>query len=355
MLLLTPGPVPVPDFIQQALMRPVIPHRGKIFEGIYSQLLERLQYLFQTTHPVCTMIGSGTLGVEAAMYSLLRPGEPVLVVNIGKFSERWADYARVLGLDTHEVRKSWGQTITPAELQAAAEAIPGLRGVVITHCETSTGVAVDLEEISYALRQVCPEVLIIVDAITTAGAIPLYADAWDLDCVVTASQKALMNPAGLVCFGVSPRGQEALRETHAADYRNLLNYLRQAAKGSYPYTPPVQLLYGVDEALAYIGRETLPVIWNRTHTAARFFRAGLETLGGKLFPESPSDSLTAFSLPGHNPDVVRKYMSEVHQVILSGGQGHLTSQIARVSHMGMADITAMKTALTALEAALQQN
>jgi aspartate aminotransferase-like enzyme len=331
--LLTPGPVPVPEFVQQALQRPVIPHRSAEFEAFYAELLSGLRYLFQTEGAVGSLISSGTGGVESLMYSLIQPGEEVVVVENGKFSQRWALHARQLGASPRVLQKPWGQSASPSEITEALQALNEPRALVLTHCETSTGALLDLEEIAFAVREAFPEVLILVDAITTVGAQAFYFDAWGIDGAVAASQKALMNPAGISVFALSERARARLRDTHPGDYQNLLNYLSWAEKNNYPYTPPVSLLYGLQAALASLQDQRLPVVWNQTQAAARSFRNGLARLGGELLPEAPSFSLTAFSFPDRSAADLLKDL-KAQGFWLSGGQGPLKGKILRVSHMG---------------------
>ncbi len=333
--LLTPGPVDVPDFVMQAIAKPVIPHRSPAFEAFYHDLLRDLTYLFQTQQQTCCMIGSGTYGVESAMYSLFRPGDQVMIISMGKFSQRWVDYASILQLDAIVIDKEWGQTVSISELAEVLKEHPGCKGVMITHCETSTGVLVDLEEIVWNLKQVKEELLVCVDAITSVGAVPFYFDAWMIDCAVVASQKSLMNPAGVCAFALSTHAEKHMVQTHASDARNLYNYIDFARKHNFPYTPPVQLLYGMKASLEYIQKLTLPTIWNQVHHKARVFRNGLAEIDGVLFGADYSSSLTAFSLPGSDLSEIKEKLEKDFHIILSGGQGHLKGQILRISHMGM--------------------
>jgi aspartate aminotransferase-like enzyme len=332
-ILLTPGPCPVPSFVAEAIAMPVMPHRTAGFEAFFGEMKEGLRYLFQTEAHVCGMMGSGTMGVEAAMYSLFKEGDAVLVPDFGKFSRRWVDYGKLMGLNLSTLTKKWGEEPSVVEFLEKAQNIPDLKGVVLTHCETSTGVAIDLEEMAFVLRRALPEVLLLVDAVSSVGAIPFYFDAWDLDCAVVASQKALMNPAGTVYVAFSERGRRAVRQTHPSDGRNLWNYLDFADRNSFPYTPPVQLFYGIMAALGHIRGAGLPAVWNRTHSSAKTFREMLLKAGGVIFGTGTGESLTAFSIPGTEAGDLRAQLKE-KGFLLSGGQGELKGKILRVSHMG---------------------
>ena len=351
--LLTPGPVPVPEFVLKAISQPVIHHRTKAFEQFYQKFLTKLRYLFQAESPnsrVGTMIGSGTYGVEAAIYSLFNQGESVLVIDNGKFSERWAVFSRKLGLNTIILKKDWGESPEVREVLEQLTKHPSIAGIILTHSETSTGALLDLEEIAFTVKKDFPETLIVVDGITSIGAIPFYFDQWQIDAAITASQKALMNPTGTIAFALSELALKKLRNKEdGADSRNLANYIKSAEKFSYPFTAPVQLLYGMDAALDYICEKGLPAIWNQTHHSSMIFRKGLLTLGGKLLSKNPSDSLTAFHFPEKDNEQIRQKLIEQHQIQLAGGQGEYKGKIMRVSHMGMADSEIMEKVISRIK------
>ncbi|MDX2248748.1 MAG: alanine--glyoxylate aminotransferase family protein [Bacteroidia bacterium] len=352
--LFTPGPVPVPAFVMEAIARPVIHHRTEAFTTLYAGIQTRLQYLFQTKGFTGTIIGSGTYGVESAIYSLFRPGEKVAVIQVGKFSQRWSDYSKLSGLEIIVIEKEWGKGITPQEVSSQLESHSDIAGIVITHCETSTGVCLDLEEIVLAARQQFPDLCILVDAITTVGAIPFYMDQWEIDYAVVASQKALMNPAGTCAFALSERAMGRLVSTHSSDFRNLYNYYQSGKRHEYPFTAPTQLLYGIGAALEDIQSEGLPAIWNRTHHAAKTFREGIIKLDGEIVAEMPSDSLTAFRFPGKNNSFIKKQMAEKYDIHLAGGQGPMKGEIMRCSHMAGMDAEMMLMVLDKLGELVKQ-
>ena len=341
-ILLTPGPVAVPPNIMAAISQAVIHHRTPAFASLYEQILSGFRYLFQTQHTVGTMIGSGTYGVSAAIYSLFRPGEKILIVNNGKFSERWAAYSRLCELEVEEIQKEWGQVAGVKEIITQIKQNPRTSGIILTHCETSTGACLDLEEIAFAIKRKYPHVLILVDAITTAGAIPFYMDEWQLDCAIVASQKALMNPAGTIAFALSEQAKQKLKPSQHADFRNLYNYVEAAKKNQYPYTAPVQLLYGIHEALKQIQQQGLPARWNQIHATAKAFRDEIVKIGGEIFTQAPSDSLTAFYFPSLDHEKCKRKLLNEHQIELAGGQGDLKGRILRVSHMGETDPQLMR-------------
>jgi len=352
--LYSPGPVPVPDFVQEALSQAVIHHRSSEFEDFFGGFLESLSYIFQTGNQVCACMGSGTYGVEMAIYSMFQAGERIVVSANGKFSKRWADYARHLGIEVIELEKAWGEVPSVSEIMETLENHPHLQALVLTHSETSSGALLDLEEIAFEVKRKYPHILILVDGITSIGSLPYFHDDWGIDCSVIASQKALMNPAGLVAFAFSPQGKQKLRETHDSDFQNLYNHLNAAQKNSSAFTPPVQLLFGVDAAMKHMQDETLPAIWNRTQQTARYFRKEVKEMGGKIFPKRPTDSLTAFNFEGKDSTAIKAFLEKEHRMILSGGQGELKGKILRVSHMGLFSQKDMEEVVVALKEALQK-
>ncbi len=351
MKILTPGPVPIPDFVREAISQAVIPHRSAEFEEMYAEILSGLKYLFQTEKgKVGTLIASGTGGMEILMHSLFRPTEEVLIVSNGKFSQRWADYGKMENWEGKILEKEWGKIADKEEILAQLHQMAAPRGIVLTHCETSTGALLDLEEIAFALKSQFPDLLIVVDGVTSIAAQAFYFDDWHIDAALVAGQKGLMNPAGLAAYALSEVACDRLQPTFAGDFHNLYNYVQWAARNSYPFTPAVNLLYGLQAALRYIQASSLPVIWNSTQRAARVFRAGIREMGGKMLPDVAAESLTAFSLPGCDSQALLAAL-KAQGFWLSGGQGPLKGKILRISHMGpQADAAVMEEVLAALRA-----
>lgn len=331
-LFLPPGPVPVPDFVREAMNRPVFHHRTAEFGELVHDVFTGLQYLFQTESHTGIMIGSGTFGVETGMYSLFRNRDKVIIINNGKFSSRWVEYAEVLGLEVLELRLDWGEVPTFESISdLAGPDIP--QGIILTHCETSTGALTDLEPLALQLRDTWPDICILADTITSTGSLPFYLDEWGIDAAVTASQKALMNPAGIVCFGISERGMSRLQPTRPGDFANWYNYVEAARSLSFPYTPPLLGIYGIQAALNHIRQKGLPAIWNQVHRCSRRFKQEIEKIGGSVCGTFPSDSLTAFQWNSGTADELQQHLLNRH-IELAGGQGIWQGKILRMSHMG---------------------
>lgn len=331
--ILTPGPVYVPPFILEAISQPVIHQRSPAFEAFFKDLNEGLGYFFQTENPVLSLPGTGTFAVEATMRSLFRPGEQVAIQANGKFSERWLDYGAAIGLQVVPMRLPWGQSLEPNLARALLQSYPGLRGMVLTHCETSTGVQIDLEEVAHATKELRPDLLLVCDAMSTVGAIPYYHDDWKIDASISSAQKGLFNLAGTAFVALSPLALASLDMPRAADAMHLGHYWRYLAQGSFPFTPPTQLLYGVKRALDHLQEVGLPGRWNLAHQLSRRFKQGLADMGGEIFGEGGCDSLTAFSLGNGDQDALRAEIL-ARGFELAGGQGPLKGKVMRAGHFG---------------------
>ncbi len=339
--ILTPGPVGVPDFILHAICQPVVHQRSPAFKKFFSKLQRGLRYLFQTEGPVVVLPATGSMAVEVTMRSLFTTGSQVAIQSNGKFSDRWSLYASYSGIRVIPMQLPWGENLDIQTFDEVLKSFPNLDGIVLTHCETSTGVQIDLEEMAFAARQVRPDLLIVVDAMSTAGIVPLYTDAWDLDAVVCSSQKGLFNPSGVSFITLSPRVLFQMDLPEAEDAIHLGHYWRCLSQGNFPFTPPTQLLYGVDAALEKIQELGLPQRWNNSHHMSQFFKKAIVEMGGSLFGHANSDVLSAFTLGDSNQDEIRVALLE-RGFEVAGGQGMLKRKILRVGHFGWVGMEEMQ-------------
>jgi len=335
-----PGPTPVPPEVRQALAAPVIGHRSADMQALMSRVRQSLRQVFQTEHEVLIFAASGTGGMEAAVANLLSPGDRVLVVSVGVFGERWIQLVEAFGAEVDCLRFPPGEAADPGRVAARLRTEGPYRAVFATHNETSTGVTNDLEALSGALQEQGDErPLLVVDAISSLGAIDLRTDAWECDVVVTGSQKALMTPPGLALVSVSPRALAASEQARNPrfywDFHKALQYATE--RNQTPFTPSVSLLQGLDVALEQILAEGLQNCFARHRKLASFFRQGAEELGLEFLAQEAARSnvVTALKVP---PDVSAKILigrlREEYRIEVAGGQGPLKGQIFRVGHMG---------------------
>ncbi len=356
MNLRVPGPTPLPQAVREAAAADMINHRGPEFKELLGAVLADLCYVFQTANDISLLTGSGTGGLEAAIVNLLSPGDRVVAVSIGAFGERFADIARTFGAEVTMVSAPWGQAADPLALEEALARTPDARLVLVTHNETSTGVTNDLRTLAQVVRgQANGGPLLVVDAISSVGSIPLLTDAWGCDVVVAGSQKGWMAPPGLTMLSASPRAWEAVeRATCPRYYWDLRQARKWAEKGQTPWTPAVSVVYALRTALTMMRAEGLEAIFARHRRVAQQMREGAQALGLELFadPAHASDTVTTLRVPaGIDGEALVAKVRE-QGVVLAGGQGKLKGQVIRVGHLGYVDTADIDQVLRALALAL---
>ncbi len=251
-----PGPTPLPPSVREAGGRQMVNHRGEEFEALLLRVSEGMKPYFGTSADVIMLTCAGTGGLEAAVVNTLSPGDPVLAVTIGAFGDRFAKIAEVYGADVTRLEAEWGEAAQAADVRRAAAGIPGLRAVLLTHNETSTGVTNDIPALAAAAREAAPDALILVDAISALGAVPFAMDDWGLDLVVTGSQKAWMAAPGMAMAALGPRAWAAGETARMPRfYLDLKRHRDTAAAGETPWTPAVAVMYQVDEGLRLMQAE----------------------------------------------------------------------------------------------------
>jgi aspartate aminotransferase-like enzyme len=351
--LLAPGPTPVPARVLLAMAQPIIHHRTPQFSRIFAEAKAGLKWLFQTEQDVLILASSGTGAMEAAVTNLFSPGEEVLVINGGKFGERWAKIAARYGLTVHELRVEWGRAVRIEEVRAALEQHPQIRGVLVQASETSTTVVHPVAEIARLTRE--RDTLLIVDGITAVGVYDLPMDALGIDVLVTGSQKALMLPPGLAFIALSERAWERTRSARLPRfYFDLAKERENLAKDTTAWTPAISLIIGLREALAMMREEGLQQLFLRQGKQAEATRAAAKALGlGLVAPESPSPAVTGIYVPtGVDGGKLVAYLRDRMGVTFAGGQDQFKGKIVRIAHLGYIDTFDTIVAISALELAL---
>jgi len=351
--LISPGPTPVPEEVLLEMAKPILHHRTTQFSAIFAECAEGLKKLFKTRQPVITLASSGTGAMESAITNIFKTGDTALVVNGGKFGERWGKIAQSYGLGVEWLNVEWGQAVA---VDAVAEALKKNRGIsaVLTQgSETSTTVAHPVKEI--AALTAGTDTLTIVDGITSVGVVDMPMDQWGIDVLVTGSQKALMLPPGLAMISLS---EKAWKKSQTCDiphfYFDLTKERDNLAKDTTAYTPAVSLMIGLRKALRMLFEEGLDNVYKRHDTLARAVRAGTAAMGLKpLAPLSPANSATGVYTPeGVDGAKLVKDLRENYGVTFAGGQDHLKGKIVRIAHLGYFDSFDMIVALSALDMAL---
>jgi len=357
-MLMIPGPTPVPEKVLLAMAKRPIGHRSGDFSKIIGEINDNLKWLHQTTNEVLTLNVSGTGAMEAGMINFLSPGDRVLVGVNGKFGDRWAQISETFGLDTVRISSEWGQPLDPAEFQTHLEADTKkeIKAVIITHSETSTGILNDLETINKYVKA-HGEALIIVDAVTSLGAYNVPVDQWGLDVVGSGSQKGYMIPPGLGFLSVSDKAWKAYETAKFPRfYMDLGKYKKANLKTSTPFTPPVNLMYGLQVSLQMMQREGLEGIFSRHQRLTKATRSAVKAMGLKTFAadEVASTAVTAVDPAPVNAEDIRKIMSSKYGIALAGGQDHLKGKIMRIGHLGFVSDRDMLTGIACLEATLSE-
>jgi len=350
---MTPGPTPVPPEVLAALAEPVIHHRGRDFREIYERCLARLREVYRTEHDVLMFTSSGTGAFESAVANLTSAGERAIVVSAGSFGERWAALVKAFGADLVHVRLEWGETPEPDDLRSALRDAGDVRVVYVVHSETSTGVVADVQALAAVAKEA--DALVVVDAVSSLGAVPLETDAWGIDVVVSRSQKALMCPPGLAFVSVSPAALDAAARSSAPRFVYDWERTRAAqAKLDAPFTPAVSLVRALDVALGMLLDEGLEAAFARHARLGRACREGAKAMGLDLF--SPDEDRSAVVTAMRAPDGIdaTRVVAELRErfgITIANGQGELKGRIVRIGHIGWFDVFDITTALAALELA----
>jgi serine---pyruvate transaminase len=349
--LFTPGPTPVPPAVLAAGAEPIVHHRGADFRAIYASVLGRLKDVFRTEADVLLFTASGSGAMESAAANLCAPGDRVTVVSHGSFGERWLAICRQHELDIHAVQYEWGERPDPAEVGAAVREA-GTAVVFCQHSDTSTGVVSDVE----AIKEAVGDATLVVDAVSSLGAVPLETDAWGIDVVVSGSQKALMAPPGLAMASVPARALAKVKPSRSFYFDWPRNKKAQDALDA-AFTPAVSTIRSLDVALGLLLEQGLPAAFERHMRLGRATRAGVKAMGLELF--SPDDDtaavVTAIRAPeGIDADDLLAHLRDRHGVTLAPGQQHLKGKVFRIGHIGWFDIFDIASALAAVELSLTE-
>jgi aspartate aminotransferase-like enzyme len=351
--LLAPGPTPVPPRVLLAMAQPLIHHRTPQFSTVFAEAKRGLQDIFQTRQDVLLLAASGTGAMEGAVTNLFSPGDEVLVINGGKFGERWGKIAAAYALKVVELRVEWGCAARVEDVRRLLAEHPGIRGVLVQASETSTTAVHPVEEIAQLTRQ--RDALLIVDGITAVGVFDVPMDRWGIDVLVTGSQKALMLPPGLAFVALSERAWARCKQAKLPRfYFDLARERDNLAKDTTAWTPAISLIIGLHEALAMIREEGLPRVFARHARMAAATRAATGALGLRLVaPDAPSPAVTGIYTPADvDGGKLVAYLRDRIGVTFAGGQDQLKGKIVRIAHLGYMGAFDTVTAIAALEMAL---
>ena len=334
----TPGPTPVPDDIVEAMSNPMINHRGPEFRDMISRVTDQLKQVFMTQNDLFILTASGTGALEASLVNTLSPGDKVIAATAGSFGDRFIDLARAYGADVTVLEFEWGAAVDPDAIRRALLDDPSVKAVMVTHNETSTGITHPLAEMSAVVKGEFDK-LLLVDAVSSLGCIPLPVDGWNCDMVGTASQKGFMIPPGLAFISVSEAAWEAQQTaTMPRFYFDLESAKSYLERGQTPFTPAVAAMYGLSMGLDKILDEGLENVYERHASIAQYTRESMKNLGLELLAEDEtyaSNTVTAIKMPaGVDHSKLIGLMRSEENVVLAAGQGKLTTDIFRIGHLG---------------------
>jgi len=354
--LMTPGPTPVPPEVLAAMALPVVHHRSPDFKPVYARCLERLKDVFRTENDVLLYTGSGTGGLESVVANLCSPGDRIVVVSAGYFGERWAAIAETYGCAVEHIRYEWGEDPSPDDLASRLAEIGGAGAVLVTQSETSTGVVTDVRALAAAAK--AAGALVGIDAISSLGAVPCETDEWQLDAVVSGSQKALMTPPGLSMVSVSSAAWEA--QARASLPRFYFDWERtRAAQEALDaaFTPAVSIVVGLDVALGLILERGLEAAFEHHVRLGRACRAGVKAMGLELFSPDEDSSAVVTTVRVPEPVDGAQFLLDLRDrlgITLAPGQGPLKGKVFRIGHIGYFDVFDITTALAGIELSLAE-
>ncbi len=349
--LFTPGPTPVPPEVLAAGVLPIVHHRGADFREFYASTLERLRRVFRTESDVLLFTASGSGAMESAVANLCAPGDRVAVVSHGSFGERWIAICEQHDVEVQAIRYEWGEVPDAEEIGAAVRE-SGVDLVLCQQSDTSTGVVSDVR----AVKEAVGGATLVVDAISSLGAVALETDAWGIDVVISGSQKALMSPPGLAMTSVPEQVLTRAKPSRSFYFDWRANKQAQD-KLDAAFTPAVSLIRSLDVALGLILDDGLDAAFERHVRLGRATRAGIKAMGLELF--SPDDDsaavVTAVRAPdGIDGDDLLTHLRDKHGITLAPGQQHLKGKIFRIGHIGWFDVFDIATALAAVELSLTE-
>lgn len=347
--LFTPGPVDVPADVRDATARPLIYHREARFTELMEECLAGLRVVMGTKNKIFLFTASGTGALEAACANLLDERDRVIVAVCGKFGERWLELCTTYRVQPHVIKVAYGKTIPPHMIEDALRRTGPGSVIFTTLTETSTGVVSDIAAFGEIARR--HEAFLVVDGVAGIGADPCPQDAWHVDVLVGASQKALMTPPGVSFLSMSERALEKTRQaTMPRYYFNLALYEKFYDKGQTPWTPAITIMFGLRQGLKRIQRRGVKAYYDLHRRNAEYVRRRIGDLGLALFAEQPSNALTVITMPeGVDSTGIIEAVKRSRGILFANGQGELRGKILRIGHMGNYTTKTLGAALDALE------
>ncbi|MBO6604728.1 MAG: aminotransferase class V-fold PLP-dependent enzyme [Roseicyclus sp.] len=358
--LFIPGPTNMPDRMRHAMQVQTRDHRAPDFVDTLLPVLDGCKEIFGTeTGHVITFPASGTGGWEAAITNTLSPGDTVLVARYGMFSHRWIDMCQRHGLDVRIIECDWGAGAPADRFEEAltADSVHAIKAVLVTHNETATGVKSDIGAVRRAMDAADHPALLLVDCVSSLASMPFEMDAWGVDIAVSGSQKGFMLATGMAILAASPKALAAMDAAALPrtffDFRDMM---QSNATGGFPYTPPLQLIYGMRESLKMLAEEGLENVYARHHRLAEGVRRAVRGWGLQLVAQSPelySDTVSAIYVPkGFNSNALTDHAFKAYGVSFGVGLGEMNGNAFRIGHLGSLTDVMVLSGLATIEMAM---
>lgn len=351
--LLAPGPTAIPPEVLLKMAEPIIHHRNPLFEAVVAEVRDGLKWLFGTKNEVLLFASSGTGAMEGAVTNMLSPGDKAICVRSGKFGERWAEICKAYDIETINIDIEWGEDLDPGYVEKALKANPDAKAVYTQATETSTGIRFPTREIADIVKNY--PALMVVDGITGVGVFELPMDAWNIDILISGSQKALMLPPGLSFAGVSNKAWGMNKTSKCPKfYFNWAKELKNLQMNQTNFTPAISLISGLNASLRLMKEEGLENVYRRNELLAKATREGAKALGLKVFGKNPSPAVTTICAPeGIDGQDIYKTLWKKYNVTGAGGQDQLKGKAFRIATLGYAEKYDVLTAIAALEFSLK--
>jgi len=354
--LLAPGPTPIPPEVLSAMSMPIIHHRSTDFIPILESAKKGLQWLYQTKNDVLILSSTGTGGMVGSVNNFFSPNDKVLVINGGKFGERWTKICQAYGLHVQEIEVEWGYAVKPETIEDALKKESDIKGVFVQASETSTGVYHDIKALSEIVKK-RDNTILIVDAISALVAHDLKTDEWGIDVMIGGSQKGLMLPPGLAFVSVSEKAWKMAEKAKLPRfYFNFKKEKEALSKNQTNFTSAVTLIIGLNESIRLLQKEGLENVFKRHEQLANITRQAIKAIGLELYSkESPSNAVTAILAPeGFDGQTIYKTLKDKYGITAAGGQGKAKGKIFRIAHLGYADIFDIIIAVSGIEMVLAE-
>ncbi|HSY32061.1 MAG TPA: aminotransferase class V-fold PLP-dependent enzyme [Verrucomicrobiae bacterium] len=357
-----PGPSNIPDRVLRAIDRPVMDHRGAEFASIVKESLEGMRKIVQTRGPVVMYPASGSGAWEAAIVNTLSPGDWVLMFETGHFSRLWRQVAERFGIHIDYLPGTWrtGAVVADIEAKLSDDKEHRYKAMMVVHNETSTGTTSKISEIRRTMNRLGHPALLMVDAVSSLGSIEYRHDEWEVDVMIASSQKGLMLPPGLAFNAISEKAMIANKTAKLPrSYWDWPEILELSRNGFFPYTPSINLIFGLREAVQMLLEEGLPNVFSRHQRHGHATRAAVRSWGLELVCEEPteySNTVTAVFVPeGHSADELRATILDNFDMSLGAGLSKLANKVFRIGHLGHFNDLMLAGTLAGVEMGLRQS